>query len=134
MDLPPLILPETGIPIQSLPARNRLFFVIWLERGFPGVPFERYADDIICHCRSERQAVHFKGPSFVKRNPHRGREGDLNCKDGDEGAFDPEKINSESSCKRAKQTYASVNGSAHGMLVESAKYVVRHSLNCDWDN
>jgi Group II intron, maturase-specific domain./Reverse transcriptase (RNA-dependent DNA polymerase). len=24
---------------------------------FPGVPFERYADDIICHCRSEREAL-----------------------------------------------------------------------------
>jgi RNA-directed DNA polymerase len=32
-------------------------FDIWLERGFPGVPFERYADDIICHCRSEREAL-----------------------------------------------------------------------------
>jgi group II intron reverse transcriptase/maturase len=32
-------------------------FDIWLKRGFPGVPFERYADDIICHCRSEREAL-----------------------------------------------------------------------------
>jgi RNA-directed DNA polymerase len=32
-------------------------FDIWIKRGFPGVPFERYADDIICHCRSEREAL-----------------------------------------------------------------------------
>jgi RNA-directed DNA polymerase len=32
-------------------------FDVWLGRVFPGVPFERYADDIICHCRSEREAL-----------------------------------------------------------------------------
>ena len=32
-------------------------FDVWLGRAFPGVPFERYADDIICHCRSEREAL-----------------------------------------------------------------------------
>mgnify|MGYP006442191621 FL=1 len=31
-------------------------FDVWLEREMPGIPFERYADDIICHCRTERQA------------------------------------------------------------------------------
>jgi hypothetical protein len=29
---------------------------MWMRRNHPGVPFERYADDAICHCRSERQA------------------------------------------------------------------------------
>jgi RNA-directed DNA polymerase len=28
----------------------------WMGRAMPGTPFERYADDIICHCRSEREA------------------------------------------------------------------------------
>ncbi len=32
-------------------------FDVWLGRVFRGVPFERYADDIICHCRSEREAL-----------------------------------------------------------------------------
>ncbi len=32
-------------------------FDIWMGRAFPGVPFERYADDAICHCRSEREAL-----------------------------------------------------------------------------
>ena len=28
----------------------------WMEREFPDIPFERYADDLICHCRSEEEA------------------------------------------------------------------------------
>ena len=29
---------------------------LWLAREFPGVPFERYADDVMLHCKSEAQA------------------------------------------------------------------------------
>lgn len=31
-------------------------FDLWMQRTFPGVRFERYADDAIVHCRSEQQA------------------------------------------------------------------------------
>jgi group II intron reverse transcriptase/maturase len=31
-------------------------FDLWMRRSFPSVQFERYADDAIVHCRSERQA------------------------------------------------------------------------------
>src|SRR3954462_6346662 len=31
-------------------------FDLWMARSFPAIPFERYADDIICHCRSEEEA------------------------------------------------------------------------------
>lgn len=31
-------------------------FDLWIQRTFPGVHFERYADDAIVHCGSERQA------------------------------------------------------------------------------
>lgn len=31
-------------------------FDAWMAREFPAVPFERYADDIVTHCRSEHQA------------------------------------------------------------------------------
>lgn len=31
-------------------------FDMWMQRTFPYVPFERYADDALVHCRSERQA------------------------------------------------------------------------------
>ena len=29
---------------------------VWMAREFPVVPFERYADDVILHCTSQRQA------------------------------------------------------------------------------
>jgi RNA-directed DNA polymerase len=29
---------------------------MWMVRNFPDIPFERYADDIICHCRSAEEA------------------------------------------------------------------------------
>lgn len=28
----------------------------WMQRQFPKVPFERYADDVICHCTTEEEA------------------------------------------------------------------------------
>jgi group II intron reverse transcriptase/maturase len=31
-------------------------FDLWMSRQFPGIPFERYADDAICHCRTEAAA------------------------------------------------------------------------------
>ena len=50
--------PQGGV-ISPLLANLFLHYVfdVWLDRGFSGVPFERYADDIICHCRSEREAL-----------------------------------------------------------------------------
>jgi RNA-directed DNA polymerase len=36
-------------------------FDMWMARTFPAVPFERYADDAVVHCVSERQA------QFVRR-------------------------------------------------------------------
>ena len=30
----------------------------WLEREFPTVEFERFADDAVVHCVTERQGVH----------------------------------------------------------------------------
>ncbi|HET7885792.1 MAG TPA: reverse transcriptase domain-containing protein [Bradyrhizobium sp.] len=32
----------------------------WMRREYPDVPFERYADDAICHCRSEAQALELR--------------------------------------------------------------------------
>lgn len=32
-------------------------FDIWVEKHCKGIWFERYADDIICHCRTEQEAV-----------------------------------------------------------------------------
>jgi len=35
-------------------------FDAWMAREFPSVPFERYADDAVVHCKSERQARHMR--------------------------------------------------------------------------
>ncbi len=29
---------------------------MWMQREFPHIPFERYADDVICHCKSAEEA------------------------------------------------------------------------------
>ena len=31
-------------------------FDMWMARTFPHIPFERYADDVICHCKSADEA------------------------------------------------------------------------------
>ena len=48
-------------------------FDAWMRREFPHIPFERYADDIVCHCRSEAQANHLKG-AVQRRLAHCGLE------------------------------------------------------------
>ncbi len=35
-------------------------FDAWMAREFPAIPFERYADDAVVHCVSERQAQHVR--------------------------------------------------------------------------
>jgi group II intron reverse transcriptase/maturase len=47
-----------GSVISPLLANLFLHYVfdLWMQRRYPSVPFERYADDIICHCESKAQA------------------------------------------------------------------------------
>jgi RNA-directed DNA polymerase len=33
-------------------------FDVWMQRTYPGIPFERYADDVIIHAKSQAQAEH----------------------------------------------------------------------------
>jgi RNA-directed DNA polymerase len=53
---------DTGTPQGSAasPILANLFmhfaFDMWMARRFPGCPFERYADDVVVHCRTQRQA------------------------------------------------------------------------------
>ena len=53
---------DKGTPQGSVvsPLLSNLFlhyaFDTWMERKHPHVAFERYADDIICHCRNQAQA------------------------------------------------------------------------------
>lgn len=50
--------PQGGV-ISPLLANLFLHYVFdaWMSRYHPGIPFERYADDAIVHCGSEREAV-----------------------------------------------------------------------------
>ena len=41
-------------------------FDMWMRRNCPHIPFERYADDVICHCESQGQAKWLLG-SIEKR-------------------------------------------------------------------
>jgi reverse transcriptase-like protein len=47
-----------GGPLSPLLANLFLHYAFdrWMRRNHPGIPFERYADDAICHCRSGDQA------------------------------------------------------------------------------
>jgi group II intron reverse transcriptase/maturase len=53
---------EKGTPQGAVvsPILANLFlhyaFDRWMRKNNPDIPFERYADDVICHCRSEAQA------------------------------------------------------------------------------
>jgi len=49
--------PQGGV-ISPLLANLFLHYALdrWLATHYPQVPFERYADDVIAHCRTERQA------------------------------------------------------------------------------
>ena len=49
--------PQGGV-ISPLLANLYLHYAfdVWMKRNYPNIPFERYADDIVIHCRSEAQA------------------------------------------------------------------------------
>ena len=47
-----------GSPISPLLANLFMHYAFdrWMDREYPGCPFERYADDVVAHCDSEQQA------------------------------------------------------------------------------
>ena len=97
----PVVLPdgeveerERGTPQGGVasPLLANLFlhyvFDAWMGRHFPTIRFERYADDIVCHCRSERQAHFLKG-ALTRRfaecglELHREKTKIVYCQDSD---------------------------------------------------
>jgi len=53
--------PQGGV-ISPLLANLFLHYAFdcWMQNNYPEVPFERYADDAICHCRTESEAEEVK--------------------------------------------------------------------------
>jgi RNA-directed DNA polymerase len=45
-----------SISDSSTPTYLHYAFDEWMRRNYKSIPFERYADDILVHCRSEKQA------------------------------------------------------------------------------
>jgi len=47
-----------GSPISPLLANLFMHYAFdkWMDREYPGAPFERYADDVVVHCDTEAQA------------------------------------------------------------------------------
>lgn len=54
--------PQGGV-ISPLLANLYLHYALdkWMEKQYPAVPFVRYADDVIIHCRTEQEALEVKG-------------------------------------------------------------------------
>jgi len=79
--------PQGGV-ISPLLANLFLHYAFdkWMEREFPSVPFERYADDVICHCVSEKQAKFVLGAihrrmAECRLELHPGKTRIVYCKD-----------------------------------------------------
>ncbi|MFC1863944.1 group II intron reverse transcriptase/maturase [Thermodesulfobacteriota bacterium] len=62
-----LVKTERGTPQGGVisPLLANLFlhyaFDAWMQRNQPDIPFERYADDVVCHCKSKAQAQRLLG-------------------------------------------------------------------------
>ncbi|MGA2163087.1 MAG: group II intron reverse transcriptase/maturase [Solirubrobacteraceae bacterium] len=73
-------------------------FDMWMTREFPRIPFERYVDDVVLHCKSERQARFVRSrvaermaDCSVAVNPRKTRI--VYCKDEDrKGSYEHERF------------------------------------------
>jgi group II intron reverse transcriptase/maturase len=59
-----------GSVLSPLLANVFMHFVFdkWMEKNYPSIPFERYCDDVIVHCKSEAQAMYMKGKISGRMN------------------------------------------------------------------
>lgn len=81
--------PQGGV-ISPLLANLFLHYAFdrWMQTNCPNIPFERYADDGICHCKSEEQAVWLKRAleermSECKLELHPDKTKIVYCRDAD---------------------------------------------------
>ena len=81
--------PQGGV-ISPLLANLFLHYVFdaWMAENFPAIPFERYADDVVVHCKSEAQARFILGKITqrlreCKLEAHPEKTKIVYCKDDD---------------------------------------------------
>jgi hypothetical protein len=95
------VLPEKGTPQGGVvsPLLANLFlhyaFDKWMDREFPHIPFERFADDGVCHCKSRAQAEKLKQSLIarmaeVRLELHPEKTKIVYCKDEDRGEDYPQ--------------------------------------------
>jgi group II intron reverse transcriptase/maturase len=99
-----LVTREKGTPQGSVvsPILANLFlhhaFDSWMMKHCPHIPFERYADDIICHCTTEKQALRLKDAlerrfALCGLSLHPEKTKIVYCKDDDrKGRYSEEKF------------------------------------------
>jgi RNA-directed DNA polymerase len=87
--------PQGGV-ISPLLANLYLHYAFdqWIARNYPNIPFERYADDIVIHLKSEAQAKLLKGQMEERMRQchlelHPGKTKIVYCKDVDRTAQYP---------------------------------------------
>lgn len=92
---------EKGSPQGSVisPLLSNIFlhhvFDMWMTENYPTIPFERFADDLILHCTSQKQAVLIRNKlserlTDWKLEIHPTKTRIIYCKDsGREGPYEP---------------------------------------------
>jgi RNA-directed DNA polymerase len=91
--------PQGGV-ISPLLANLFLHYAFddWMRRNYPGVPFERYADDILVHCKTETEGKDLKAGigerlRQCKLELHSEKTKIVYCKDGNRrGGYSDEKF------------------------------------------
>lgn len=89
-----------GAVISPLLANLYLHYCLdeWLRINYPEVPFERYADDQVCHCKTKEEAEHLKAAIGARLQEcglelHPDKTKIVYCKDDDRrGTYDHTKF------------------------------------------
>jgi RNA-directed DNA polymerase len=84
---------------------------MWMGRKFSGCPFERYADDVVIHCRSKEQALAVKAAVETrlrqcKLEAHPEKTRIVYCRD---------------SCRRQEHEHIQFDFLGHGLRPREAK-------------